>query len=167
MGSLRKILQNVLQNFLAFRKLAIGQTPLSPSPICDKRIAGIVNSAKSFLAFWYVYWRRIDIGFNGNRTILRNKHQILLWEYWVFVCFITFQRSNPFWSDLFSGLISPVRCWGHLLLSVEPTSSREFVHFATIVFVFKTIFVLVGKWLGAIVTAQTGHWPIPPDCQAS
>ena len=35
-------------------------------------------------------------------------------------------------------------------------------------FVFEVIlvFVLVGKWSGAIVTAQTGHWPIPADCQA-
>ena len=36
------------------------------------------------------------------------------------------------------------------------------LYFNIFVFVFEAIFVfvLVGKWLGAIVTAQTGHWPI-------
>ena len=43
-----------------------------------------------------------------------------------------------------------------------------YLYLNVFVFVFEAIlvFVLVGKWLGAIVTAQTGHWPIPADCQA-
>ena len=74
MGRLHKILQNVLQNFPTFRKLPIGQTPLSPSPICDKRIAGIVNSAKSFygkkmsilLNHWFLWFGGFEISILHN-----------------------------------------------------------------------------------------------------